>query len=80
MTIADRGRITPIALITALTMLLGALSLGAAPARAQHTPDPASVTLAGSLQSELGCAADWDPACAATHLAYDANDGAWAAD
>ena len=36
-----------------------------------------SVTIAGSLQSELGCASDWDPACAATHLTYDANDTAW---
>src|SRR4030095_7802112 len=32
-------------------------------------PPPATtVTLAGSLQSELGCGADWDPACPATHL------------
>jgi len=38
---------------------------------------PATVTIAGSLQSELGCAGDWDPACAATHLAFDATDGVW---
>jgi len=31
----------------------------------------------GSLQSELGCAGDWDPACAATHLAFDTTDGVW---
>lgn len=36
-----------------------------------------SVTIAGSLQSELGCAGDWDPACAATHLVYDASDDVW---
>ncbi len=36
-----------------------------------------SVTVAGSLQSELGCPGDWDPACAATHLTYDANDDVW---
>ncbi len=48
------------------------VTTGAAP-----TPLPASVTIAGSLQSELGCAGDWDPACAATHLAYDAADGVW---
>ncbi|MBZ5548185.1 MAG: hypothetical protein LAO22_09585, partial [Acidobacteriia bacterium] len=36
-----------------------------------------SVTIAGSLQSELGCAGDWDPACAATFLTYDANDDVW---
>ena len=38
---------------------------------------PDSVTIAGSLQSELGCASDWDPTCAATHLTYDANDTVW---
>jgi hypothetical protein len=42
-------------------------------------PKPAysSVTLAGSLQSELGCPEDWNPACAATHLAFDTTDGKW---
>ncbi len=46
-------------------------------AAANHTPAPASVTLVGSLQSELGCGADWDPSCAATHLVYDGNDDVW---
>ena len=46
-------------------------------ALASHTPNPTSVTVAGSLQSEAGCPADWDPACATTHLAYDANDDVW---
>ena len=44
---------------------------------ASHTPAPASVTIAGSLQSELGCPGDWQPECAATFLAYDANDIVW---
>ncbi|HSP72621.1 MAG TPA: alpha-amylase family glycosyl hydrolase, partial [Gaiellaceae bacterium] len=44
---------------------------------ANHTPAPAKVTIAGSLQSELGCGGDWDPGCAATQLAYDANDDVW---
>jgi hypothetical protein len=44
---------------------------------ATATPDPASVTIAGSLQSEVSCPGDWDPACAATHLAYDAADDVW---
>jgi len=47
------------------------------PALASHTTDPASVTIAGSLQSELGCSGDWDPACAITHLSYEAADGVW---
>src|SRR5512133_2858992 len=45
--------------------------------QASHTPNPSSVTVAGSLQSEAGCAGDWDPACAATHLTYDATDDVW---
>ncbi len=50
---------------------------------ATHVPEitvtggVSSVTIAGSLQSELGCAGDWDPACTATQLAYDAVDGVW---
>ncbi|SDQ15761.1 alpha-amylase family glycosyl hydrolase [Quadrisphaera sp. DSM 44207] len=39
-----------------------------APAAADHTGVPSRVTLMGSLQSELGCAADWDEACTATDL------------
>ena len=49
----------------------------ASPVLADHTPDPSSVTIAGSLQSEIGCAADWDPACAATHLTPDMSDDVW---
>ncbi|MFI6825691.1 pullulanase-type alpha-1,6-glucosidase [Kribbella sp. NPDC050241] len=42
------------------------LGLGtAAPAPAQVAADRV-ITLAGSLQNELGCAGDWDPGCAAT--------------
>src|SRR5512141_2012679 len=41
------------------------------------TPNPASVTIAGSLQSELGCPGDWQPDCAATRLAYDAAFDVW---
>src|SRR5437867_2078561 len=46
-------------------------------ATASHTPNPSSVTIAGSLQSELGCPGDWQPDCAMTHLSYDANDDVW---
>src|SRR6266498_4859731 len=45
--------------------------------KASHTPNPTSVTIAGSLQSEAGCPGDWQPDCAATHLTYDANDDVW---
>lgn len=46
-------------------------------AHASHTPTPTSVTVAGSLQSELGCSGDWQPDCAVTHLAFDASDNVW---
>lgn len=62
-----------------VAMTLGALIplLGAAlwpiPARA----NPTSVTVAGDLQSELGCPGDFQPDCAMTHLIYDASDDVW---
>jgi len=40
-------------------------------------PEVASVTIAGSLQSELGCPGDWQPDCASTHLTFDAADDVW---
>ena len=43
-------------------------TLTAAPAAADHEPFPSRVTLMGSLQSELGCDADWDQVCTATDL------------
>ncbi|MET7281201.1 pullulanase-type alpha-1,6-glucosidase [Kribbella sp. NPDC005582] len=43
-----------------------ATGLGA-PAQAQVTAERV-ITLAGSLQSELGCPGDWDPACTASSL------------
>lgn len=47
------------------------------PTAADNPATPSAVVIAGSLQSELGCAADWDPACAATGLTYDATDQVW---
>jgi glycosidase len=70
-----------LSLLGITTMLLSAFfPLGQlTPAAAADTPNPTSVTIAGSLQSELGCAGDWDPACAATHLLYDAANDIWKA-
>jgi pullulanase-type alpha-1,6-glucosidase len=38
---------------------------------------PTSVGIPGSYQSEAGCGGDWDPACPATQLVYDANGDIW---
>ena len=59
--------------VTAVVVCLAAAGL----AVAADTPDPTSVTIAGDLQSELGCPGDWQPDCAATYLAYDAGDDVW---
>jgi pullulanase len=38
---------------------------------------PASVGIPGNYQPAAGCAGEWDPACAVTRLAYDANGDVW---
>lgn len=43
------------------------------------TPEPTQVTIAGSLQSELGCPGDWQPGCAQSSLSYDSADTVWQA-
>ncbi len=60
-----------------LGVLIAVLALAGAGSAGANTPAPTSVTIAGSLQSELGCPGDWDPSCAATHLVYDASDDVW---
>jgi glycosidase len=62
-------------LLALLSGLLGSLA-PAAPVLA-NTPSPTSVSIAGSLDHVFGCPGDWDPTCAAAHLAYDASDDVW---
>jgi pullulanase-type alpha-1,6-glucosidase len=40
-------------------------------------PQPASVTIAGTIQSVLGCSGDWQPECEKTFLAFDSEDKTW---
>ena len=63
-----RGPALGIAFVVAAMLLPPAAALAA---------DPASVTIAGSLQSEIGCSGDWDPGCPQSHLTYDASDDVW---
>ncbi len=62
-----------------VALTLGALASGwvatAAPALADHTAPPVSVALVGDLQSEVGCAEDWAPACPESEL--ELVDGTW---
>lgn len=38
---------------------------------------PAAVSVPGTINSEMGCAGDWDPACDQAQLSLDANDKIW---
>ncbi|GAB2635020.1 hypothetical protein GCM10027270_24590 [Nocardioides ginkgobilobae] len=46
---------------------------------AAPTPARESVTVAGSLQSEIGCPDDWQPGCTESRLEFDETDGLWRA-
>jgi len=52
-------------------------ALASCPLEATAQAAPASVGIPGNYQSEAGCGGDWDPGCAATQLAYDANGDIW---
>jgi hypothetical protein len=58
-----------------LAMALGILAalLPLAPLQYVAAESP-TVAVVGTLQSELGCPGDWDPACEQTYLEYDAAD------
>jgi pullulanase-type alpha-1,6-glucosidase len=71
------ARVLPCRVRTFAALALALLVPLAAPARAAHTPPPTSVGIPGSYQSEVGCPGDWDPACAATQLTYDAGGDVW---
>ncbi|WP_189350385.1 pullulanase-type alpha-1,6-glucosidase [Zhihengliuella salsuginis] len=65
------------ALALAPAVVLSGIAAGAvAPAGAEERV----VTLAGTLQDELGCAEDWQAACEATRLAATAEPGVYSAD
>ncbi|WP_338068835.1 pullulanase-type alpha-1,6-glucosidase [Cellulomonas endophytica] len=78
----------PLAALSALAVALtGALAGAVLPAAAAGAAAPGApgtaartVALVGDLQSELGCAADWDPTCVATGLAPTEAAGVYAAE
>ena len=59
---------------------LAAAGLMAAPVSPAAADGPRTFALTGSLQSELGCAADWSPGCAETELAPTDVPGVYAAE
>ena len=72
-----RRSIVLLVLVSTLSSMLLMPSAPIASVFADVTPDPTSVTIVGSLQSELGCPGDWQPECAGTYLVYDGGDDVW---
>ncbi|NNF63750.1 MAG: DUF3372 domain-containing protein, partial [Acidimicrobiia bacterium] len=64
----------------ALVSVVASLLVVSSGASADHTAEPTAVTVAGSLQDELGCSADWLADCPETQLSSDAEDGLWQAE
>lgn len=64
-----------VALVSGLAVIASGLTvpLSAGPARAAER----TATLVGSLQSELGCSADWQPECTQTQLVRDGDSTAY---
>ena len=82
MTTPSRARRALASLATAALVLTAGVSSLAVPALAAPAAAAAdrTVALVGSLQSELGCSADWQPECDATELAPTGDDGRYAAE
>lgn len=45
----------------------------------ENIPQPESVTIAGTMQTQLGCAGNWNTGCTETMLTYDPEDDLWTA-
>ncbi len=71
-----RGRSRLVIAFTVLALILMPL-ITLLPTLTVNAAPPTSVTLAGDLQSELGCPGDWQPDCAITHMGYDTDDDVW---
>jgi pullulanase len=70
--------------LIALIFVLSVLLLGPNSAFAQrddpeNIPPPETVTIAGTLQRQLGCPGDWNTQCEASMLVYEADDDLWMA-
>ena len=65
------------ALVTIAPAWLAPTGIAVAAPDVHAAASPTSVTLLGSMQSEIGCPGDWDPGCAASHLTRSATAPIW---
>lgn len=62
-----------------VVLLLTAVSTTAQTDDPTTIPPPDSVTIAGTVQPEIGCPGEWAPECADSQLRYDADADLWIA-
>lgn len=74
-------RCRPVSLVLPLLAMLLALLPARVPtsSAAQATPNPDTVTIPGTIQSQVGCPGDWQPNCDKTYLIYDSVGDVWTA-
>lgn len=63
----------------ALLIVLAVQGVAAQGVMIRENENPGSVTVAGTIQSVLGCPGDWQPECNRTALRYDPDDDLWRA-
>ena len=65
----------------AAALVAGGLAAWASPAAAVFgvgdVTQPATVSVPGTINTEMGCANDWDPSCPQAMLSLDSNDEIW---
>ena len=73
------NRLFRIVLLAVLLLLTTAVSATAQSDDPASIPPPETVTIAGTVQPEMGCPGEWDPSCAESQLTYDAANDIWLA-
>jgi pullulanase len=63
-------------MIIGLTVLL-AVAVASLVDAQDASPNPDSVTIAGTVQTAMGCPGDWQPECEAAFLTYSEEDDLW---
>ncbi len=66
-------------LLALLLLLTGLTPVLAQRDDPQNIPPPDMVTIAGTLQTQLGCSGDWNTQCEESMLVYDADSDLWLA-
>ncbi len=76
---AHTTRLTRLLTILFSFILFSALAPAAAQDEPPDLPPPRTVTIAGTIQPQLGCPGEWQPECSDTQLVYQPSNDLWRA-